>query len=281
MRHIPIKKKPLKLQSPRSHPRTPRSIPQNREKQIWDAFFSRGAELNLAPTPKLRKTAVHGPYQGISTVARVWAGARVKGWEHLNLGNTLASDMFSKWLRTNKNPKYHRPHFEAYEEALRREFRASPGIGHHAIVFRGMPRLPTTGIHDKSPMSSTRHLPTAKTYGMNDPNMHRHDHEIVAILLRPGTKVLPVGGYEAEYLLPPGTVKPVGPPRTISRHGPDEYHENLEYINNMVNYFSSSKSMLTKLGLKKQVRRPYRPGNHRTDSYVVTPAVFIPDPRWS
>ena len=279
---IPVKRKLLKrtVQSPRISTR-------DKEKRIWEAFFSQGAGLNLAPTPKLRKTNLREPYQGISNIARVWAGVRIKGWEHLHLGNTLGSDMFSKWLRSNKNPKYHRPHFEAYEEALRREFKVHPGTTQYTIVYRGMPRLPTEGLRDKSPMSTTRHLPTAQTYGMNDPYLNRHGHQIVAILLPPGTKVLPIGGYEAEYLLAPGTITPVGSPRMIKRHDPDEYHENLEYVNNLVKHFSSSKSMLTKLGLKRKkkkkkrgVPRPYRP-LERVQSVFVTPAVFIPDPRWT
>lgn len=248
---------------------TGRFVPQRKmgdytDKRIWNAFFSQGVGLNLAPRIPKESPSNLRSFNRVSNVARVWACENSDAWD-INLGNDLCSDRFSKWLRTNKDPKYYRHNFEEYERALKLEFKTSSGITGNAIVFRGMPRLHPKGIRDKSPMSATKRLKIAHDYTSNRPGK-RSRHHIVAILLRPGTKVLRIGGQDAEYLLPPGTVKPMGSPRTITRWETQHGKSNIWYIEKLVSH--------------GRVYEKYRP-EVRERTYAVVPAIFVPDPRWS
>jgi hypothetical protein len=233
------------------------------KQQIWDAFFSQGIGLNLAP--RLPKNSSR---TNISNVARMWACANLNSWSGLYLGDDLCSDQFSKWLRTNKLQEHYQNRFDEYEHALRREFINSPGITGYGIVYRGMPGLPPRGLRDKSPMSVTRRVRIADVYTRRG---NRRNHQIVAILLNPGTKLLRIGGVDGEYLLPPGTVKPSGSPRSITRFETKHANDNLEHVKNLMNWATRKRPMSLQPP-KKPFLNPHR--------VVVVPAIFVPDPRW-
>lgn len=261
---------------------------------IWDAFFSEGIGLNLAPRlPKVNFGVWQNPqisYPGWENTARFWAGATPEQWRNVRLGRDLASDQFSRWLRSGKDQKEHMPGFERYENALMRDFKKSSGIDGYAIVFRGMPNPPASGLLDKSPMSVTKRLAVAQEYASRysswDPNQNPNFRPrigkkpvgsvVVALLLPPGTKLLPLGGEDAEYLLPPGTITPVPgrPAKKITRVETNSGSSNVNYITRLSDYYY----------YKGQGNRFLRMINRPNTSQIkvtVLPALFTPDKAWN
>lgn len=259
---------------------------------MWNSFFSRGIGLNLAPRlPKTDFKNSSQTYPGWQNTARKWAGAmtekwhdRTEKWHDTRLGKNLASDQFSTWLRSDKKASEFRPGFDRYEKALKRDFNKAAGIDGNAIVFRGMPSPSQGGTVDKSPISVTKRLGIAAEYANNGfrPG-NRRGHVVVALLLPPGTKILPLGSTDAEYLLPPGRITPAPGhrPRRVTRMETDRGDANLTYVDRLhafIQYHVENPNLLSRIQTYRSVVQ--KPNVNKIEVTVV-PAVFTPDPGWT
>lgn len=247
---------------------------------VWNSFFSKGVGLNLAPRlPKTDFKISSQTYPGWQNTARKWAGAMTEKWHDTRLGKNLASDQFSTWLRSDKKSSEFRPGFDRYEKALKRDFNKASGIDGYAIVFRGMSNPSQGGTVDKSPISVTKRLGIAAEYANNDLRPgNRRGHVVVALLLPPGTKILPLGSTDAEYLLPPGRITPAPGhrPRRVTRMETDTGDANLTYVDRLhafIQYHVENPNLPYRSVLQKP--------NVNKIGVTVVPAVFAPDPGWT
>lgn len=287
---MPLDERPRKSTSPVPRPRTPPKVLPSRqmvEQGIWDAFFSNGPPYNLSP--RLLKTqnvkthhrlGVNDFRLKVPNTVLVWGCQQVWEWVNVHLGGDLCSNAFSRWIRSGKQPMHYRPGYERYEQALRADFKRAQGLPGYAMVFRGMPELPRQGVIDESPISATRRLHIASEYTTTNRPGNRTGHQVVALLLPPGTKVLPYGGEDGEYLLPPGKIVPVrGRQRAaITRFETLYANADLQYIDIML-YYAERGELQNYKRKKREIER--RRPNHRKFTVLVTPAVFRPDPRWN
>ena len=264
---------------------------QTLENGIWDAFFSNGMPLNLSPrllkssNVKDFRVGVNDFRLKVPNTVRAWAcQTHMNPWANVQLGHYVCSNAFSRWIRSGKQSQNYRSGYKRYEQALRADFKRADGLPGYGMVFRGMPKLPRAGLVDASPISATRRLHIASRYaGMQGCKLSdagsRTGHQVVALLLPPGTKVLPYGGEDGEYLLPPGKIVPVhGRQRAeITRFETFVANADLQLIDSMV-YFSKHYGPLHTYHTDPSfTQRPAR----KKVTVRVTPAVFKPDPRWN
>lgn len=275
-----------------SRTRLKRARNEGNLRAVWNAVFSEGIGLNLSP--RIPKAAwVNNSSGRWANTARKWAGGNPDKWRDVRLGKLLGSDRFATWLRSDRWRSDYRPGFDRYERALRMDFAKAIGISEYAVVFRGMPKPRRSGLVEKSPISATKRVGIAADYASKMPG-NRTGDVVVALLLPPGTKILPIGGGGAEYLLPPGTITPSQSHgrQMMTRMETNSGDSNLFYarsIESHINHAVRCKGGVCPPGVWHMSTAVAGPpgGWHREKPNVdkiriaVVPAVFTPDPEWN